>query len=74
MFFRYALASLEEVKDHLEECRIRKLIGPEAWDRIDDLAEHAKATSINFMKPNEERCRNRAARSRATHKKRPPRT
>jgi four helix bundle protein len=68
-YFRYALASLEEVQDHLEECRIRKLTTPDSWERIHDLAEHTKATSINFMKPHVHRCRQRAAISRAKRKK-----
>jgi four helix bundle protein len=43
-YFRYALASLEETKDHLEECRIRTLLTAEKLDRLLDIAEHTKAT------------------------------
>jgi four helix bundle protein len=52
-FFRYALASLAEVQDHLEECRTRTLIDSASFDRIWDLSEHAKATAINFKKVHE---------------------
>jgi four helix bundle protein len=69
-YFRYALASLEETKDHLEECRIRTLLAAEKLDRLVDIAEHAKATAINFKKPHEERCR-RQRRSRGNHRRRP---
>jgi four helix bundle protein len=62
-FFRYALASLEEVKDHLEECRIRNLLEAEGWERLHDLAEHTKATLISFMKPHQARCRARGDKS-----------
>jgi four helix bundle protein len=62
-FFRYALASLEEVKDYLEECRIRRLLGPEELERLLDLAEHTKATTLKFMKPHEERRRRRRSPS-----------
>jgi four helix bundle protein len=50
-FFEYALASLAEVMDALVDCQTRELIdGPQA-KRLDDLANHVKATATNFMLP-----------------------
>jgi four helix bundle protein len=63
-FFRYALASLAEVQDHLEECRQRRFIEAAEFDRLWDIAEHTKATAIKFMKPHEARVRRRAGRRR----------
>jgi four helix bundle protein len=56
-FFTYALASLAETEDHLEECRVRSVLDNNRFDRDWDLAEHVKATCRNFMKPHAERCR-----------------
>ena len=50
-FFRYALASLAEVQDHLEECRARRFVEDPDFARLWDVSEHAKALSLNFMKP-----------------------
>ncbi len=69
-FFTYALASLAEVEDHLIETQIRKAIDRERFDTDWDLAEHAKATMRNFMKPHEERCR--PSRSRGKNARRRP--
>jgi four helix bundle protein len=57
-FFTYALPSLNEVEDHLEECRIRGLLDPARFSRDWDMAEHIRAMSLNFIKPH----RKRAAR------------
>jgi four helix bundle protein len=61
-FFRYGLASLAEVEDHLKECLTREFINQAEFDRIWDLAEHAKATALNFMSPHD----NRQSRKRQT--------
>ena len=50
-FFRYALASLAEVKDYLEECRERGVIDALELARLADRCEHTKATATKFMKP-----------------------
>jgi four helix bundle protein len=42
-FFGYALGSLGEVQDCLEECRLRKVITQEEFDRLTDMAEHTRA-------------------------------
>ena len=47
-FFRYALASLAEVQDHLIECKTRGAIAGGEFRRLWDLTEHTKATAINF--------------------------
>jgi four helix bundle protein len=64
LFFRYALASLAEVQDHLEECRQRRFLDAAEFDRLWDIAEHTKATATRFMKPHESRARPRPGRSR----------
>ena len=52
-FFDYAIASLEEVLDYLHECTLRKFIDKDKHAELSDLAEHAKATAINFKRPHE---------------------
>jgi four helix bundle protein len=54
-FFGYALGSIAEVQDHLIECKAQKRITPEHFQRLWDLAEHTKATCINFQKPHQAR-------------------
>jgi four helix bundle protein len=49
-FFGYALASLAEVQDHLEECRARRLVPEAELARLSDLAEHTRATALKFMR------------------------
>jgi four helix bundle protein len=61
-YFGYALASLAEVQDHLEECLSRKFIDRDRFDRLWDLAEHTKATARNFMRPHLERTRRKPRR------------
>ena len=67
-FFRYSLASLSEVQDHITECLTRKFISDADFDRLWDLSEHVKAASINFMNIHRKRLeqarRERAARRR----------
>lgn len=63
-FFRYALASLAEVQDHLEECRRRRFLQPAEFDRLWDRSEHTKATAVKFMKPHQARTGRRTARKR----------
>jgi four helix bundle protein len=50
-FFRYALASLAEVKDYFSECHTRGVINQDQLERLRDRCEHTKATALNFMKP-----------------------
>jgi four helix bundle protein len=47
-FFRYALASLAEVQDHLEESLTRQVINRTRFDALWDLSEHTKAVTIRF--------------------------
>lgn len=54
-FFGYALASLGEVQDHLTECQTRGLLSDEDFQRLSDLSEHVKATSLKFSRPHRER-------------------
>ena len=49
-YFTYALASLQEVKDYLGECRSRGFIDDSRLAADLDLLEHTKATTLNFMK------------------------
>jgi four helix bundle protein len=67
-FFRYALASLAEVQDHLEECRTRSLLDRAGFERLWDLSEHAKATAINFKKVHEKRVQGEANRRPRTRR------
>lgn len=62
MFFGYALASLAEVQDHLEECRARHFIDQPQYEMLADRAEHTKATVLKFL---------RAHRTRAASPARP---
>jgi four helix bundle protein len=50
-FFRYALASLADVKDYLKECEERGVIDAAELARLVDRCEHTKATATKFMKP-----------------------
>ena len=50
-FFRYALASLAEVQDHLSECLARQFIDQAEFNRLHDLSEHTKASVLSFIKP-----------------------
>ena len=69
-FFTYALSSLEEISDYLVECRARNFIDAARFDAVNDLAEHTRATAINFMKPHRAKLR----RDRARKKRQAPRT
>ena len=64
-FFRYALASLSELKDYLKECEERGVIDAAELARLFDRCEHTKATATNFMKPHLNRVQ------RSTRSKRP---
>ena len=63
-FFDYAIASLEEVLDYLHECTQRKFLDKDKHAELSDLAEHAKATAINFKRPHEAKLPPRRPRSR----------
>ena len=64
-FFGYALASLAEVQDHLRECRSREFIDQARFDQLWDLAEHTKATILNFKRPHEKaECKKRGRKRR----------
>jgi four helix bundle protein len=65
-FFRYALASLAEVQDHLEECLARKFISKEDFDRLWDMSEHTNATATKFMKTHLERIQGERRPRRST--------
>jgi four helix bundle protein len=69
-FFRYALASLAQVQDHLEECLVRQLIDRKRFESLWDLSEHAKAVAIRFKAVHERRLveeqRKQAKRRRQT--------
>ena len=52
-FFGYALASLNEIQDYLHECTLRKFIDQPQLDELNDLAEHCRAKSLNFMRYHE---------------------
>jgi four helix bundle protein len=67
-FFRYALASLEEVKDYLCECSEREFIDQKRLTVDLDLVEHTKATMLRFMRFHE------AKRKRKTKKPSPARS
>ena len=69
-FFGYALASLAEVQDHLIECQTKKIITDSDFQRLWDLSEHVKATSLNFSKSHRER----TERNKKRGKRRRPRT
>ena len=49
-FFGYALGSLGEVEDYLRECLTRNFIDQERFQRTMQLAEHARAKTLNFVR------------------------
>jgi carbamoyl-phosphate synthase large subunit len=68
-FFRYAVSSLAEVQDHLQECLSRRFVSKETFDRLWELSEHTNAKTLNFMRPHVERIE-RERRERANPRKR----
>jgi four helix bundle protein len=67
-FFRYALASLAEVNDYLQECEERGVIDAAELARLVDRCEHAKATATKFMKPHLTRMqRSKRPKRRTSH-------
>jgi four helix bundle protein len=58
-FFRYALGSLAEVKDYLNECKGRGAIDAAELARLADQCDHAKATTTKFMRPHLSKGKNR---------------
>jgi four helix bundle protein len=69
-FFRYALASLGEVQDHLQECQTKNYLNDTEFARLWDLSEHVKATALNFSKPHRERTE-REKRQKRRKRRRP---
>jgi four helix bundle protein len=61
-FFRYALASLAEVRDYLKECEERGVIDAAELARLVDTCEHTKATATKFMKPHLKKQRSKRSR------------
>ena len=49
-FFGYALASLGETQDYLEECRLRRLLDQPEFERLWDLSEHTRAALLAFQR------------------------
>jgi len=64
-FFGYALASLAEVQDYLEECRLRRFIDHATFERLRDLADHAKAAALKFQRSHRARIGKQSAARRA---------
>ena len=64
-FFGYALSSLTEVQDYLEESRLRRFISQPEFDKLWDLSEHAKAKALKFERPHRERLGKRRRRPRS---------
>ena len=63
-FFRYALASIEEVRDYLRESADRQFIGEKRLADDLELLEHTKATTLRFMRYHQSKAR-RARKSKA---------
>ena len=61
-FFGYALGSLAELQDHLNESLTRGFVDRQNFDRLWDIAEHTKATARNFARSHAARARNRRKR------------
>ena len=57
LFFGYALSSLAEVCDHLEECRARGFLQQPEFERLCELAEHARAKILRFRRVHQGRRR-----------------
>ena len=64
-FFTYALASLAEVMDALIESHTRELTNGTDAKRLDDLANHVKATATKFMLPHKRKVEARTRRKRS---------
>ena len=69
-FFTYALSSLEEIEDYLIECRTRKFIDHGRYQKLHDLTEHTRATTLNFMKSHQAKLPSKPAPSQIRWKKR----
>ena len=66
-FFTYALGSLEEVEDYLKESLTKRYISKETCLKDMELAEHARATTLKFMRYHEAKLKAR----RSGRKRRP---
>jgi four helix bundle protein len=61
-YFGYALSSLAELQDHFQECLTRDFVNRSDFDRLWDLSEHTKATTINFMRSHVARAKSKRRR------------
>jgi four helix bundle protein len=73
-FFRYSLASLEEVKDYLKESCTRGALDEPELARLLDRCEHTKASAIKFMKPHLKKVDKHSQRPGGKRKRPPPST
>jgi four helix bundle protein len=71
-FFGYALASLREVGDYLQESATRKYIDTARLQRDLDLAEHTKATTLKFMRYHERKLEEERRRKKGSRVTRSP--
>jgi len=63
-FFGYALGSLGEVQDYLRDSLHRQFIDRERFVRLNDLAEHVRATTLRFREHHRRRREERSRRPR----------
>jgi four helix bundle protein len=69
-FFGYALASLREVTDYLQDAALRKYIDTARLEKNLALAEHTKATTLKFRRYHEEKLKRERERKRAARERR----
>lgn len=62
-FFGSALGSLGEVEDYLRECVTRNFIDQERFTKNLELAEHARAKTLNFMRYHRKKLAAKGART-----------
>ena len=63
-FFTYALGSLAEVVDYLHECHTRGHLDAARLARAIGLADHTRATTLNFMRFHQRRLKRRSPHTR----------
>lgn len=64
-FFSYALASLSEVMDYVEECRQRGVVDDVRYQGLCALAERTRAATLRFQTLHKERATSKRGSSRA---------